>query len=144
MAIKTGSWFMPITPDHVRVGISRGVPRGMPAGYRRFTPLNPGPWFNSVAPEVYLQLYRTEILDQLDPANVVAAIERAMDGRTAVLCCYESVAKIEAGEAYCHRHIAAAWLEDRLGLEIEEVGAPQGFDRWPMLRRLGIKPPTYP
>jgi hypothetical protein len=45
-----GSWFVPLPPDHVRVGISRGVPRGTRAGYRRFTALNPGPWFNSVTP----------------------------------------------------------------------------------------------
>ncbi len=66
-----------------------------------------------------------------------------MDGRTAVLCCYESVAKIEAVESYCHRHLAAQWLEDKLGIQVDKAGAAPGFDRRPKLRRLGNPTPTY-
>lgn len=32
--IFTASWFTPLPTGHLRVGISRGVPRGLPAGYR--------------------------------------------------------------------------------------------------------------
>ncbi len=32
IAIKTGCWFTPLPDDHVKIGISRGVPRRFPRG----------------------------------------------------------------------------------------------------------------
>ena len=64
--IKTASWFQPLPPGHVKIGISRSVPRNERPGYRRLRALEPGPWFNSVAPDEYLRRcnriprYRTE------------------------------------------------------------------------------------
>lgn len=49
--IKTASWATKLPDDHLRVGISRGTPRRLPAGYRVFRSLAPGPWFNSVGIE---------------------------------------------------------------------------------------------
>src|ERR1017187_9456071 len=46
--ILTASWFTPLPATHIKIGISRGVPRGLPAGHRLFKKLAPGPWFNSV------------------------------------------------------------------------------------------------
>jgi hypothetical protein len=34
LQVFTSSWFTPLPPDHVRIGISRGTPRGVVAGYR--------------------------------------------------------------------------------------------------------------
>lgn len=67
--------------------------------------------------EEYERVYREQILDKLDPLEVYNDL-----GEDAILLCYESIAKIESGETFCHRHIVAAWLEEELmkqyGIEV--------------------------
>ncbi|GLI92368.1 DUF488 family protein, N3 subclade [Methylocystis echinoides] len=140
--IKTGSWFVPMPEDHIKIGVSRYAPRGMARGYKLYRKLAPGAWFNSVPPEDYLDRYN-QILAELDPGKVVDEIEALADGRTAVLCCYESVAKISKGETWCHRHVIANWLADTLGLAVEEHGAGADFDPWRHLEAQGLHPPRY-
>jgi hypothetical protein len=72
------------------------------------------------APE-YLDLYNA-ILAKLDPRRVVDELEAF--GPTPTMLCFESAKGIEAGICYCHRHLAAQWLEDSLGIKVEEVGHP--------------------
>ena len=36
--------------------------------------------------------------------------------------CYEKWADIESGKTFCHRRIVAKWLEDNLGVKVEELG----------------------
>ncbi len=112
MTIKTSSWFIPLPADHLRVGISRGIPRRQPAGYRVFRKLAPGPWFNSVSPEEYDRLYKAQILGPLDPRTVVAELTAMGNGRTPVLLCFERPGV--AGD-WCHRALAAEWLAEALG-----------------------------
>ncbi len=140
-SIITASWFTPIPPDVQRIGISRGSPRGL-RDYRRYPKLVPGPWFRSAPAGVYLDLY-TRQLAALDPARVVDDLEAIADGRTAALCCFESAHEISLSRRFCHRHIAARWLEDRIGIEVPELGAPADFDPWGVLRRLKIDPPSF-
>ena len=59
--------------------------------------------------EKYEQMYREQILDKLDPLEVYNDL-----GEDAILLCYESYAKCEAGETFCHRHMVARWLEEEL------------------------------
>ena len=87
--IKTASWTTKLPDDHLRVGISRGTPRRLPAGYRIYRALAPGPWFNDVGIEEYCKLYRTEILGCLDPRVVADALLGLAAGRVPVLLCYE-------------------------------------------------------
>lgn len=47
--IKTSSWRTKLPAGHVRIGISRGAPRGM-KGYRRYPKLNPGSSFMTMWP----------------------------------------------------------------------------------------------
>jgi hypothetical protein len=54
--VKTASWFTPVPADHIRIGISRAVPRRFAPGYRVFRALAPGPWFNSVDTAEYDRL----------------------------------------------------------------------------------------
>jgi hypothetical protein len=116
--MKTASWFAPIPSDHVRIGISRSVPRHLAAGYRLYRKLSPGEWFRSVTTAEYLQLYRDEVLATLDPQQVYEDIMRLASGRIPVLCCFEAV----GGPKWCHRSLAAAWLADGLGIMVPEVG----------------------
>jgi len=142
MEIKTGSWYAPVPADHIKIGVSRGVPRGMPAGYRTFKKLAPGLWFNSVGLAEYLERYNA-ILAGLDPKLTWYEIKAIAGDKTPVLCCYESAPSIQAGTTYCHRHMAAQWLEQTMGITIQEIGAPDNFDRWAMARKEGITPPSY-
>jgi hypothetical protein len=115
LLIKTASWATKLPDDHLRVGISRGTPRRLPAGYRIYRALAPGPWFNSVGIEEYCELYRSEILGPLDPRVVLLGLA---NGRVPVLLCYEQPIPGQ----WCHRAMAAEWLAEALGATVPEFG----------------------
>jgi len=124
--MKTASWFTKLPDDHKRIGVSRSTPRRMPAGYRIYRALAPGPWFNSVGIEEYYHLYRTEILGPLDPRTVADDLTRLAGGLIPVILCYErppAQATLITGEGdWCHRAMAAEWLAEALGFVVPEVG----------------------
>ncbi len=122
MKIMTGSWFTPAPSTHIKIGISRGVPRGQSAGFRLFKKLAPGDWFRSVDAPEYLRRFNDEILGPLDPEQTAKEILDLAGERIPVMCCYESPTKIDRGQDWCHRHMVAKWFEDRLGIEVEELG----------------------
>ncbi len=63
-AIVTASWSTPLPDDHIRISISRGTPRGMPAGFRRYPRLASGPWCRNGPPaDEWAARYRIEVLD---------------------------------------------------------------------------------
>ena len=43
-------------------------------------------------------------------------IERLANGKDVALCCYE-----KPGD-FCHRHLVAKWMNEKLGVQIEEFG----------------------
>jgi hypothetical protein len=136
--IMTASWFAKLPAGAAAIGISRGVPRGK-NGYQRLRELEPGPWFKSVPPERYLTLYG-QILDRLDPS---AIRDRLLGyGEIPILLCWEAAHDCHAGSKWCQRHLAAKWLEDRLGIEVQEVGFPD-LNRFAFLRKLAIATPSY-
>ena len=117
--IVTASWFTTLPLDHLRVSISRGIPRPAPAaGFRVYRKLAPDAWFNSVSTAEYLQRYRAEVLDLLDPRQVADAIADMARGRVAVLLCFER----PGSGAWCHRSIVATWLAEATGQPVPEVG----------------------
>ncbi len=120
------------------VGISRGVPRSI-SGYQRLRELEPGPWFKSVPPGRYMALCG-QILDRLDPS----AIRNRLFGYgdIPVMLCWEAAHDCHAGSKWCHHHIVAQWLKDRLDIEVQEVGFPN-LDRFAYLRNLGLPAPSY-
>jgi hypothetical protein len=142
MKIATASWFAPLPDTHQKVGVSRGQPRGLKAGtYRGYRRLAPGAWFKSVTPDRYLELYN-DVLRALDPKEVAADLIELGNGKIPTMLCFESARDIQAGDKWCHRHLAAKWLEDQLGIEIEEVGVPN-LDRFALLRKNNIAEPSY-
>jgi hypothetical protein len=138
LRIMTASWFAKLPAGAIPVGVSRGVPRGK-SGYQRLRELEPGPWFKSASPEQYLLRYG-RILDRLDPTTIRNRLFAY--GGTPVMLCWEAAHDCTAGSKWCHRHLAAQWLEDRLGIEVQEVGFPH-LDRFAYLRNLGIPLPSY-
>ena len=68
-------------------------------------------------PKTYAALYRERVLDRLDPQKVYADLED-----TAVLLCYEKWANVRQGKSFCHRRLAAQWLEENMaGLVVDEI-----------------------
>jgi len=124
--IFTGCWFEQYPASCIKIGISRGVPRNHGAGYRMFRKLAPGSWFNSVSAEVYRQRY-FDILSKHDPQEVVAEIVDLAQGKTPILCCYETLRR--PGQ-WCHRAFVSAWLADTLGLAVPEYGFEQQGTGW--------------
>ncbi len=117
--IKTASWFTKLPDDHARIGISRGIPRGQPAGFRRYARLNPGVWFASCATAAeYEARYKDEILAPLDAHRVAAELVAMAEGRVAALLCFE---RPRRGQ-WCHRALVAGWLADALGRPVPEFG----------------------
>lgn len=58
----------------------------------------------------YVALYQEKVLDRLNPRKVFDEL-----GEDAILLCWESP------EKQCHRHLVAAWLEENLGVRVEEL-----------------------
>lgn len=116
--IQTGWWFGHYPSTHIKIGVSRGVPRGQPAGYRIFRKLAPGPWFNNVSVQEYRSRYFA-ILNEMNPRDVVDEILHLAKDRIPVLVCYENPAK---PADWCHRGFISAWLADELGLAVPEWG----------------------
>lgn len=141
MKIYTASWYAKLPPEIQRIGISRGTPRGMAAGYKLYRALNPGEWFRTVPLEEYVPLYN-QILAQMGSSGVFNELGLLSRGADCALLCYEDARKIDKGEDFCHRHLVAQWLEDTLGVEVEEFGFP-GLNRFAALERKGISRPTY-
>jgi hypothetical protein len=136
--IRTASWRVALYGPADPIGISRSSPRDA-SGYRRLRMLEPGNWFRSVSPARFLDLY-SEILDRLEPVEIY---DRLMAlGDNPVMLCWESASDCHFGRAWCHRHLVAQWLEERLGIEVPEVDHPK-LDRFAFLRKHGIPAPDY-
>ncbi|TXN05930.1 DUF488 domain-containing protein [Methylobacterium sp. WL64] len=123
MTIKTGYWGLKLGPDHIAIGVSRGVPRWLKAVPPRLPETFPGAWFQTARTEEYRARY-AQILGRLDPVDIVARIDQLAQGRIPVLTCYE---RPNAGQ-WCHRSFLSCWLCLHLGLVVEEYGLEgQGF-----------------
>lgn len=125
--IVTSSWFEPRDARLAIIGISRGVPRRQPSGYRRYSKLYPGPWFKSVDAQEFCDRYFAEVLGKLDPARVVEDLRAMARGRTAVLVCYEPP---PPDKQWCHRALVSAWLMQTLGLAVPELGHEEKGYGW--------------
>lgn len=91
------------------VAISLGIPRGWRG--RRYKALAPPrDLIKIMEPEKFIRLYRAQVLDSLDPMQVI----REMGGDNFIMVCWEP-----PGE-FCHRRVVAAWLRKHTGVLVEE------------------------
>jgi hypothetical protein len=65
----------------------------------------------------YVEIYRVQVLDLLDPASVVREIGEAF-GPEATLLCYERPG------VFCHRRLVADWIEIGTGIAVPELEFP--------------------
>lgn len=138
-AIHTATWFTPLPKGFSRINICYSTPRGFKGEYWTIKELAPGAWHNAVPPETYLRIY-SNTLRNLDPQAIVDALFAT--GPNPVMVCYEKPVDIAAGTKFCHRHLAAKWLSDTLGLAVNELDYPW-FNAFKAFDRLGIKIPTF-
>lgn len=82
--------------------------------YKKLTP--PASIIKIEDKELYTKLYYEQVLNNLNPQEVYNEL-----GDNAVMLCYEKYADIEQGKTFCHRHIVAKWLEEKLGVEVKEL-----------------------
>ena len=71
---------------------------------------------NSKSEEDYVQRFNSEVLAHRDPKVFLSAIEKMSNGKDVALCCFEKP------NEFCHRHLVAKWLNEKLGLQVEEFG----------------------
>ena len=64
--------------------------------------------------EYYIEHFNNEVLSLLNANNVLSDLERLSGGKDCVLLCYESP------DNFCHRHLVANWLENKLGIDVHE------------------------
>lgn len=96
------------------------IARWSPPGFEhlpRYAPLVPGRWFNSVTRAEYEVLYGRQ-LAALDARQVVADLHQLAGDATPLLLCWE---RLDRPGQYCHRRMAAAYLERELGLVVPEL-----------------------
>jgi hypothetical protein len=107
--ISTAAWSttFPEGSDIVRIAISRGPPRGHPAGYRMYRSLAPPWWYRSVTATTYVRRYAQEVLGQLDAREVVRDLLRISGGRPLALLCFE---RPMTNDGWCHRSLALGAL----------------------------------
>ena len=131
--MKTSSFRLYTGPG--RISIARWAPRGCPAGYRVFTPLAPGKWFNSVADDEYIALYMKQ-LAALDPQKTWDQLHELAGGHEPVLLCWEvapfhahqpiliaDAARTPEGKKpnWCHRRLVAHFFKEKLCVDGPEL-----------------------
>lgn len=127
----TASWSTTLTDSHARIGISRGRPRRQ-SGYRIYSPLAPGVWWNKVDMAEFHKLYM-EQLSELDPEKVLQDLSALAGDRIPVLLCFE---RLNDDTAYCHRAFVASWFKATLDIDVAEYGADP--------TRVGCNHPKFP
>lgn len=126
----TAAWVASLPADIVRIGISRGPPRGHPRGYRMYRRLAPGNWFRSLDVARFEQRYQSEILDPLDARQVVDDLLEIGQGQSVALLCFE---RTLMRDGPCHRALVAKWIKRETDLDVPEFGSEAlGSDRHPM------------
>ena len=100
------------------VAVSNSYPRHLPwlKDARPYPKLCPG-WTlvkqykrKEVSWQNYVEIYREDILDKLDPEEVYHDL-----GEDAVILCWEKPGKL------CHRRLIAEWFYDRLQIRVNEL-----------------------
>ena len=71
-------------------------------------------WKKNKDNSYYVEHFNSEVLDTLKAENVYSDLKELSGGKDCVLLCYEK------SEDFCHRHLVGYWLEQKLGVDVEE------------------------
>lgn len=72
-------------------------------------------WKENKDNNFYIEHFNSEVLDTLSAQSVYEDLERLSNGNDCVLLCYE-----KPGD-FCHRHLVADWLSEKLNIEVVEL-----------------------
>lgn len=72
-------------------------------------------WKENKDNNFYIEHFNSEVLDTLNAQDVFNKLEELSQGRDCVLLCYE-----KPGD-FCHRHLVADWLSEKLNIEVVEL-----------------------
>ena len=72
-------------------------------------------WKRNKDNNYYIKHFNEEVLNTLDAKVVYKELCELSNGKDCVLLCYEK------SEDFCHRHLVAAWLENKLQIEVPEL-----------------------
>jgi hypothetical protein len=99
------------------------------AGYKRYAPLAPGPWFRDPIPDRdWVAKYESEVLAHLDARAVVRDLMALAGGQPVLLMCWEPP---PPDLAWCHRALVSRWLSREVGMSAPEYGCEHlghGYD----------------
>ena len=89
------------------------ISMGKPAWYRgrSFSALAPLGYMMKMKSMEFADAYRSRVLNNLNAEEVFRML-----GNDAVLLCFEPF------NVQCHRRLVAEWLEEKLGIEVPELG----------------------
>lgn len=66
--------------------------------------------------QFYTEAFNREVLGALEVHKVITELENLASGKDICLLCYEKPCE------FCHRHLVAKWLEEKLNIEVKEYG----------------------
>lgn len=66
--------------------------------------------------DVYKKRFKEEVLSRVNPVVFVENLKKYSNGKDVALCCFEKP------NEFCHRHLVAEWLKEKLGINVEEFG----------------------
>lgn len=72
-------------------------------------------WKENKDNNFYIEHFNSEVLDTLNAQDVFNKLKELSQGRDCVLLCYE-----KPGD-FCHRHLVADWLFEKLNIEVVEL-----------------------
>lgn len=72
-------------------------------------------WKENKDNNFYIEHFNSEVLDTLSAQSVYEDLERLSNGNDCVLLCYEKPLD------FCHRHLVADWLSEKLNIEVVEL-----------------------
>ncbi len=109
-----------------RIVIARSTPHHMPPGYRIYSKLAPGAWFNEVRYKyneaLFKERYYNEILNYLNPGQEYETLHMLAGGAEPILLCWEK--NPHNSHEWCHRRMVAEWFEASLGVKVPEYQRP--------------------
>lgn len=72
-------------------------------------------WKENHDNEYYIKCFNEQVLDKLDATQIYNALKTLGGGQDVALICYEKP------DEFCHRHLVAEWLKEKLKIEVKEL-----------------------
>lgn len=101
--------------------IARGIPKFYGGAVNQI--VAPYSWMLSdkISREEYIDAYKNQVLKHVDPDMFYKQCVEMSQGKDVALLCYEKPSD------FCHRHLLAEWLKEKLGMDVREfdvIGEP--------------------